>query len=259
MLAMLLTGTVVVCCLMLLLWWLGIRHHNFSYVDLGWAVNFAVLAAIYGTLGSGDPTRRLLICGMYAIAGARLAVHLGTRIIGEPEEGRYQELRRRWDHGGHLRRNFFIFFQAQAALNILLSLPMAIAVMNPVPQLHSLEIAAVAIWTIGLCGESLADWQLTRFRSDPRNRGKVCDVGLWSVSRHPNYFFEWLIWVAYALFAVSAPFGWIALMMPLLMLFFLLFVTGVRPTEAQALRSRGEAYRRYQHTTSMFVPWFPRR
>ena len=82
--------------------------------------------------------------------------------------------------------------------------------------------------------------------------------GLWRYSRHPNYFFQWLTWVAYALLALSAPYGWLGLSAPIAMLLLILFVTGIPPAEEQALRSRGEDYRRYQRETSAFVPLPPR-
>jgi steroid 5-alpha reductase family enzyme len=108
-------------------------------------------------------------------------------------------------------------------------------------------------------GESVADRQLGRFKTRPGSRGLACREGLWRYSRHPNYFFEWLVWIAYSLLAWPAPHGYLALPIPLLMLFFLLRVTGIPYTEAQALRSRGEAYARYQREVSAFIPWFPRR
>ena len=108
-------------------------------------------------------------------------------------------------------------------------------------------------------GESIADAQLARFRSQPASRGKVCEAGLWRYSRHPNYFFEWLHWWAYVMFAIGASHWWIALLLgPVLMLIFLLKITGIPHTEARALESRGQAYRQYQRTTSVSVPW-PRR
>lgn len=107
-------------------------------------------------------------------------------------------------------------------------------------------------------GESVADRQLDRFRRDPANKGRVCRVGLWRVSRHPNYFFEWLLWVAYFTFALASPGGWLTAYCPALMLYFLFRVTGIPTTEAQALRSRGDDYRECQRTTSAFVPWFRR-
>ena len=256
MLDLLWIGTAVVAVVMLALWAHSLRAANFSYVDLGWAANFAVLALLYGTLAAGDPLRRLLICGMYGLWSLRLATHLARRIVGQPEEGRYVQLRREWGDKGHLPLRFLAFFEAQALLNVLLAVPMLIAALDPRPGFGWLEVSGVVVWAVALCGESLADRQLAAFKRDSRNAGKVCDAGLWGVSRHPNYFFEWLIWVGYALFALASPYGWIALLMPALMLHLLLNVTGVKPTEEQALRSRGDAYRRYQAQVSAFVPWF---
>ncbi len=260
-LALLGAGAAAVVVVMTVLWLLGIRARNFSYVDIGWSANFALLALVYGVLGSGAPLRRALIAAMFALWGARLAAHLARRIVGEPEEGRYLELRHRWGAGGEaaLNARMYRFFMLQAALNVFLSLPLLIACLNPAPALGALEALGAALWLVGLAAESLADRQLARFKADPSNRGRVCEVGLWRYSRHPNYFFEWTIWVAYAVFALgSPPWGYAGLLMPALMLHFLLNVTGVAATEAQALRSKGDAYREYQRRTSAFVP-LPRR
>ena len=256
---LLLAGTLVVAAIMFGLWRLGIRHHNFSYVDIGWSVNFAVLAALYAALAPGYLPRRVLIAAMFTAHGLRLGWHLSKRILGEPEEGRYQQLRKDWGAGGSLNLKFLGFFEFQAALNAFLTLPMLIACFNTTPRFHALEAAAFAIFLIALAGESTADAQLAAFKSNPANQGGVCDGGLWRYSRHPNYFFEWLIWIAYAVFALASPHGWIALAMPVLMLHFLINVTGLKAAEEQALRSKGERYRLYQIRTSGFIPWFPKR
>lgn len=259
MLTLLLIGAAAVVLIMLLLWLLGIQQHNFSYVDIGWSANFVVLALLYGLLGDGDHTRRWLICGMFSLWGTRLALHLATRIIGEPEEGRYVQLRAEWGAAGNVNLKFLGFFQLQALLNIVLVLPLLLAVLNPVPVISAWEIAGVLVWLMGLGGESLADAQLKWFKGNPANKGKVCNVGLWGWSRHPNYFFEWTIWIGYALFALGSPYGWWCLALPVLMLHFLLNVTGVKATEAQAVRSKGDAYREYQRTVSAFIPLPPKR
>jgi steroid 5-alpha reductase family enzyme len=259
MLTLLLIGSAAVILVMLLLWLLGLQLHNFSYVDLGWSANFVLLTLIYGVLGEGDLTRRIMICAMYALWGGRLALHLATRIIGEPEEGRYVQLRAEWSAKGKVNGKFLAFFQLQALLNIVLGLPMLFAVMNPAASLHPLEIAGALVWAVALLGESLADAQLKAFKKNPANKGKVCNVGLWGWSRHPNYFFEWTIWIGYALFALASPYGWLCLALPVLMLHFLLNVTGVKATEEQAVRSKGEAYRHYQRTVSAFVPLPPKK
>ena len=112
---------------------------------------------------------------------------------------------------------------------------------------------------VGVVGETVADRQLLAFKRDPANRGRTCRTGLWRTSRHPNYFFEWILWCGFGLLGYAAPWGWTGLAAPLLILCSIVFVTGIPPTEAQALASRGDDYRAYQRTTSAFVPWPPRR
>jgi steroid 5-alpha reductase family enzyme len=255
-------ATLLVVASMTGLYVLGLRRGNFSYVDVGWSGNFALLALLCGLGGAGDPGRRLLIGTMYGLWGLRLAWHLGRRIVGEPEEGRYVELRRKWGAAGPaaFHRRMYRFYLVQAALDVVLALPLVVVVGNPAPAIAPLEWAALALWAVALGGETLADAQLAAFKRTGAGAGAVCDRGLWAWSRHPNYFFEWLVWVGYALAALaSPPWGVLGLAMPALMLFFLLRVTGIPATEAQALRSRGDAYRDYQRRTSAFVPWPPRR
>jgi len=253
----LIAGAVSVCGLMLVLWLIHLLLRNAAIVDAGWAGGLALLGIIYSAIGGGDPVRAWLIAGMAALWGLRLALYLlFTRVIGHPEEGRYVQLRREW--GSHLPLKFLLFFEFQALLCIFLSAPFLVCAINRQPQLSAFEYVGAALWLIAWIGESAADLQLQRFKSAPANRGGICRVGLWNYSRHPNYFFEWLIWVAFALFALGSPYGYLALVAPMLMLFFLFRVTGIPATEAQALRSRGDSYRQYQRTTSAFVPWFPR-
>jgi steroid 5-alpha reductase family enzyme len=152
----------------------------------------------------------------------------------------------------------FWFFQSQAVACAVFAVPLLLALLNERP-LGWLDALAVVIWLAAVTGETLADRQLARFRHDQRNRGRVCRSGLWAWSRHPNYFFEWLHWWSYVCLAWGAPWGWLAVIGPAVMLYLLLRLTGIPPTEAQAVRSRGEAYREYQRTTSAFIPWPPRR
>jgi steroid 5-alpha reductase family enzyme len=254
---LLIAGAASVCGLMLLLWLIHLPLRNASVVDPGWAGGLALLGVIYAAMGGGYPLRTVLIASMALLWGLRLAFYLlFTRVIGHPEEGRYVQLRREW--GGNLPLKFLLFFQFQALLCVFLATPFLVASLNRQPRLSLPEYVGTALWFVALIGEIVADSQLQAFKSDPANRGRTCRVGLWKYSRHPNYFFEWLIWVAFALFAMGSPYGYIALASPALMLFFLFRVTGIPATEAQALRTKGEDYRQYQRTTSVFVPWFPR-
>jgi steroid 5-alpha reductase family enzyme len=253
--SLVLTGAAMVALLMFGLWLIHLRTGNASIVDAGWAGGLALLGLLYAARGGGYWLRSALVGGMAAIWGFRLAVHLAARIVGHPEEGRYQELRRQWKT--NLPVKFLLFFEAQAVTCVLLATPFLLATRNTEPRISAIEWSAVALWIVAILGESLADAQLNAFKADPSNKGRTCQAGLWHYSRHPNYFFEWLIWVAFALFALPSPQGAWALLSPGLMLYFVVYVTGIPATEAQALRTRGEAYRRYQETTSAFVPWPP--
>ena len=154
---------------------------------------------------------------------------------------------------------FLVFFLAQGVLVVMLSAPVLLAGRDSRSGPSILDLLGPSVWLEGMIGETIADRPLSRFKANGANRGLVCNVGLWRYSRHPNYFFEWHIWIGYAIVAAGTPDGWLAWTAPALMLLFMLKLTGIPPTEARALRSRGDAYRKYQRTTSAFVPWFPKR
>ena len=244
--------------LMQMLFWLWQRRtHNAGWVDVGWALGLALMAILAACLGSAPLERRLLVGLMGGLHGLRLGLHLWHRVATEPhEDGRYQAIRAAWKTS--LNAKFFLFFQGQALLDVFLGLPFLLVGWNPRPGLHPLEWAAAALWLGAWIGEAIADGQLRRFKSRLGSRGLTCREGLWRLSRHPNYFFEWLVWVAYLLLALPAPWGWTVVLCPALMLYFLLRVTGIPYTEAQSLRSRPEDYARYQRETSTFIPWFPK-
>ena len=245
-------GALTVSALMFALWLAHFPMRNASIVDIGWAAGLGILGVGYAVLGGTFGVRAALIGTMSGVWGLRLALHLFRRIVGHEEEGRYQELRRSWKT--NLGFKFLLFFELQALTCIVLSIPFLAAAVNPEPRVSGLEWTAAALWLISICGEAIADAQLAVFRSDPAMKGRTCQRGLWHYSRHPNYFFEWMIWVSFAVFATASPYGYIGWISPALILYFLLRVTGIPATEAQALRSRGEEYREYQRTTSAFVP-----
>ena len=261
----------LIAVLMMLAGWLfQLRHREASIVDAIWAIGIGGACIFYAWHGIGDPGRRVLVAVTGGFWGMRLGTYLlRNRVFGKPEDARYRKLRNIW--GTSANRNFFLFFQFQALLILLFSLP-AWVVCNdtsrglaplapwvPWPPLLVWDWfgAAIALGAIG--GESLADRQLSRFRSHPANKGKTCRDGLWRYSRHPNYFFEWVYWFSFVFYAIGADNWWLTLLGPALMFWFLYKITGIPWTEKQAIKTRGDDYREYQRTTSMFFPWFPRK
>lgn len=247
-----------VCILFTFVFLYARKLDNYGVVDAAWAYSFGVIALFYGLSAAGWTHRRILIVALVAIASFRLGTHLFVRIRKHhpKEDTRYAEMRNRW--ADHFERDMFGFYQLQAVSLILLSIPFVLICTNPETSWHLLEILGAGLWLIAFLGETIADAQLSAFSHDPANKGKVCDVGLWRYSRHPNYFFQWLLWVSYFVIACGSPWGWLSVLSPLCILYLLLRVTGIPMTEAQSLRNRGERYRHYQERTSAFIPWPPK-
>jgi len=238
------------------LWVFQRRTRDATIVDLGWTVGIGAAAIFYAVVGEGDIGRRVLLAALVGGWSARLARHiLFDRVLKGVEDGRYKALREEW--GDRFDGRMFWFFHAQGLLVVILSIPFLLASEDKRAGLQLTDILAAALWIVGMAGETIADKQLAAWRSNPENKGKTCRAGLWRYSRHPNYFFEWLMWCAFALLALPAPMGWLGLSAPLLMLLLITKVTGIPPSEAQAVRSRGDDYRRYQKSTSAFFPWPP--
>jgi steroid 5-alpha reductase family enzyme len=246
----------LLAALMMSLGWLWQRpRSNAGIVDVLWAGGVGGSAALFALLGDGDFWPRVILAVLGGLWGTRLAMHLWKRVRGEPEDGRYQNLRAHW-HGSQFK--FFLFFQFQALLIVLFSLPFLAVARNP-RTCDPWMLIGIAIWLVSVIGEAAADRQLARFRADPANRGHTCRDGLWRYSRHPNYFFEWVHWFAYVCIAIGSPIAWLAWAGPLVMYVFLRWISGIPYTEMQALRSRGDDYHAYQRSTPMLIPWFPKR
>lgn len=255
MLTPVLVAALIVVLLFTLTWLVSLKLNNFSFVDITWSYSLACIAPVYAWLGDGFHTRKLIALTIALVWSLRLGTYLLLRIRKHHphEDVRYAVLREKWKD--NLAVNFFGFFQAQALLILLLSAPVLVACLNPAPQLSIIEIIGAVVWLIGIVGEAISDAQMQAFKRDAASKGQVCQIGLWRYSRHPNYFFESVVWIGFWLFACGSPWGWATIYAPALILYFLLRVTGIPLTEECAVKSKGDAYREYQRTTSAFVPW----
>jgi steroid 5-alpha reductase family enzyme len=253
---LLLVSLAVICSIMFIIWIWGTSIHNYSIVDVFWALNFAVIAGIIYFLADGNETRKTIVCALALLWSLRLGSYLTARVFShlDVEEGRYKQLRKEWSKNLNLK--FFFFFQSQALSNVLLALPYFIIATNKNPEISIVEYIGAIMWLISIIGEGVSDLQLKQFKKDPANKGKVCSVGLWNYSRHPNYFFQLMIWISVLIFALPSPYGWIAIICPLSIGYLIFKVTGIPMTEEQSIRSKGDLYREYQCTTSVFIPWF---
>jgi steroid 5-alpha reductase family enzyme len=242
---------------MAVLWVLQVRIGDASHVDVAWAMLIACAAISYALLADGDVAYRILAASLATVWGFRLGTYLlFNRVLGKAEDGRYQDLRQKW--GGRANGNFFLFFQAQALFVVFFSIPFAFIALESESGFDALVWIGIVVWAFGNLGTIASDRQLATWRANPATKGKTAREGLWSWSRHPNYFFEWITWCGIALVASSSPSGWIAWIVPAGLLLLLFRVTGIPATERQALRSRTD-YAEYQRTTSVFVPLPPRR
>jgi steroid 5-alpha reductase family enzyme len=236
-----------------LVWAMCVKVRNYGFLDVAWSYGILALGPFYAVCGPGYGTRKWLMAGLGALWSLRLGTYILIRVLRHHphEDRRYETLRRRWPGAGM----FLLFFEVQAVTILIFSTPFLLAAFNPTPRLSLIEIIAASIALLAICGEALSDLQMQAFKRDPASRDQVCRRGLWRYSRHPNYFFESLVWWGFFLFALGSPWGWATILCPLLMLWFLFRVTGIPLTEEYALKTKGDAYREYQRTTSPFIPW----
>ena len=241
-------------------WLLQQRTGNSGWVDTIWtfALGFVgAVAALWPIEGAAPNARQWLVAALVTLWSLRLGLHIAIRTAGITDDPRYAAFAKEW--GIDAPRRMFVFLQNQALGTIPLAFAIFVAARVPGDALRLQDYLGALILLTGIVGEALSDAQLKRFREIPANKGRVCDIGLWRWSRHPNYFFEWFGWLAYPVIGLSLdyPWGLATLLAPVFMYWILVHVTGIPPLEEQMLRSRGDRYREYQSRTSRFFPLPP--
>ena len=245
--------------LMFTAWIWALKIENFGIVDAFWSFGFLIHALIFYFLTDGDITRKTLMLVMIGVWSFRLGCFLTVRIAGHhpAEDTRYTKLRE--EYGQYYKKRFLILFLYQALSISFLTLPFIFVFKNNSLKINPLEIIGFIVWFLALAGESVSDYQMNIFKAEPKNKGRVCNIGLWNYSRHPNYFFESCIWWGFFIFMLGTEGLMWSVYAPLTILGLLFYVTGVPPSEAQSIKSRGDLYREYQKRTSVFVPWFKKK
>ncbi len=238
---------------MMVVWGLYRLLKNPSVVDVSWSLGLMVSGLIY-LIGQPISLRSLIVAVLLIVWALRLAGYLWyTRIRKGHVDKRYLELSNQWKMSQSL--GFFLNFQLQGFFIFILSITFYFIPHVSGYSLSMLDKIALLTIIIGIMGESLADFQLQAFRK--AHPGRVCNAGLWQYTRHPNYFFDWLTWCGFFLFAVTIPYGYLSMVSPLLLLIIFTKITGPI-TERSSIASRGQAFLDYQKNTSMFFPWVTR-
>ena len=238
------------------LWAISLVLRDSSIVDIWWGVGFVVLAwtawALAGT-GSGSG---LLACVLVSIWGLRLSIHLARRNIGKGEDPRYVAMRAKAGSAWPMRSLYMVFW-LQGVIMWIVCLPVLATVASGNQAEPLIAIVGSAVFAVGFCFETVGDWQLTKFKADPGNSGKVMNIGLWRYTRHPNYFGDATVWWGLWLIAVSAG-AWWTVIGPALINFMLVRVSGKALLEKGMAETR-PGYADYVSRTSGFFPLPPKR
>lgn len=235
------------------LWLIYLWKRNKAIVDLGWALGLTLMGLAHHLRHElTNPGRGLIAC-LVLLWGLRLGGYLfWTRLRLGKKDARYESLQRPSNvpEAWFILMHYMIQACFQAAVGFVFIFTARTAMWTSLWTWIGLTV-----WCAGYAGTITADAQLNRFRSEPESRGKVCSAGLWQYSRHPNYFFEILLWTGFALIGMSATWGWLGLVSPLTLMLTMSLITGPI-SERQSLKSKPKAYAQYQQATSMIIPWF---
>ena len=252
------TNLAAVTAMMLLGWIVSLVVKKVTLVDSLWGLGFVLIAWLTFSASDGHYLRKMLLVGLTTAWGVRLSLHLSWRNWGHGEDSRYADWRRQ------AGKRFWLFslvhvFLPQALFLWIISLCVQFGQMSLTPShLTFLDIVGITLWGIGFFFESIADYQLAKFKADPSNKGKVMDRGLWSYSRHPNYFGEAMIWWGLFVITLSTPNGWWTIISPAIITVVLIKMTGIALMERSIVDKR-PGYRTYIRRTNAFFPWLPKK
>jgi steroid 5-alpha reductase family enzyme len=253
-----LSSGLLILSLMTLLWLISLKLKDSSIVDIFWGTGFVITFWVAAFLVPGPLTPRILLLGTVAtVWGLRLSLYIFSRNAGKGEDFRYAAWRKEAGTSWWWRSFFKVFF-LQGAIMWVVAIPLIAAQTGDTTSpLKCLDYTGAALWLVGFIFEAGGDWQLARFKSNPKNKGKLLTTGLWSLTRHPNYFGDAAQWWGFYLIAASAGALW-TIFSPIIMTFLLMQVSGVVMLE-KTLKDTKPGYADYIARSSAFFPWLPRK
>ena len=252
-----LIAAITIAAVMVTTWIISLIIKNASIVDIVWGAGFAVTSWVLAATVDGDNGRQILLAVMVGLWGMRLALYLAKRNIGHGEDWRYKAMRKKKGKNFGLI-SLVTVFGLQGVLMWTVSLPVIIGNADDSPGVGPIAVMGIMLWIVGLAFEAVGDYQLARFKKDPANATKVMDKGLWSLTRHPNYFGDALLWWGIGIVGAETGSGVFGFIGPVVMTFFLLKVSGV-PMLERSLSRRREGYAEYVARTSGFIPRPPKK
>jgi steroid 5-alpha reductase family enzyme len=248
----------VILILMVILWLISIPIKNVSIVDAFWGMGFVVVNATYFILEPLIFTRNIIVLLLVSIWGIRLSAYLFKRNYGKPEDFRYQEFRQHYGENRYWWFSFFQVFILQGSLIMIVSLPLfGIHGETTSNELNIIDYIALLCWCIGFLFESVGDYQLTKFKKNPANKGKILKTGLWRYTRHPNYFGDATVWFSFGLFSIASG-GYWHIIGAFAMIYLIIKISGVALLE-KTLNKTKPGYKEYIESTNAFIPWFPKK
>lgn len=231
------------------------RKRN-DIADIIWGLGFIVASACALLFNPPSASRPILVTLLVFIWGSRLTIRIFLRNRKKAEDSRYRTWREEW--GDHfILRTYLQIFMLQGVLILIISAPILYIIISDNSPLTYFDYLGSAIWAIGFIFETIGDYQLDRFKSDPRNKGKIMKYGLWRFSRHPNYFGEVFLWWGVFLIAVSVENGWLTIIGPATITLLILKISGI-PLAEKRLYEKDE-FQHYMEATSVFIPMPPRK
>jgi steroid 5-alpha reductase family enzyme len=258
MLIALVVALILMAVVMTTAWAVSLKTDNTGWIDVFWTFGTGLTGVVVALAPwAGTPSaREILVAVLVAVWSVRLGAYIAVRVARGAEDARYLMLKDEW--GAAFKGRLFGLAIVQAPATTLLCASIAAAALRPGAGLTPEDVIGAVILLIAIVGEGRADGQMKRFKADSSNHGKIMDQGLWGLSRHPNYVFEWFGWLAWPVIAIDLsgawPQGWASLIAPVVMYLILTRLTGVPPLEKAMLKSKGQAYVDYQNRVGAFFP-----
>jgi steroid 5-alpha reductase family enzyme len=226
-----------------------------SIVDVAWGIGFILVAVLTFFLEAKFTIRHILVTALVLAWGSRLAIHIAKRNKGRGEDFRYAQWRKDWGKWFFIR-SFFQVYMLQGLFLLITAYPVMLINHSKETGIVLLDVIGVIVWLKGFFFEAVGDYQLSKFKRNAGNKGKIMTRGLWRYTRHPNYFGETAMWWGIFLMALSVRYGWTAIVSPLMITFLLLRVSGITMLEKKYVGNK--EFEEYAKRTSAFFPWFPK-